>query len=75
MIQSFLPCFILKEQSKSIVGRLITDGHTIDQEAIYLVEAKNDKGMLLLALLDLVKARNNVNWYFIHIVLLNFGFC
>ena len=67
-----LPLIIAPQKYGFVLGRQILDSIMMVHEVIHSMEARKREGMLLK--LDLSKAYDRVDWFFLDMVLKAFGF-
>lgn len=71
-LKKLLPVIISKEQTRFVPNRSILDGIIIVQEAIHSIQNQRQPNMLIK--LDIKKAYDKVDWYFICSRMKAFGF-
>ncbi|CAL5442302.1 unnamed protein product [Camellia sinensis] len=71
-LKDVLPCIISETQSAFIGGRNILDGVLIANEVVDEWKKSKKKGVIIK--LDFENAYGLVNWGFLHLMMLNFGF-
>eukprot|EP00253_Pinus_taeda_P026308 PITA_26308 len=71
-LKPILPNLFSEEQSGYVEGRQILDNILLAQEMVHTLQIKKKAGMLMQ--LDLSKAFDKVNWNYLEVVLIAFGF-
>ena len=71
-LKPLLPTLVSREQSGYVEGRQILDNIIQAQEMVHSLSSKKQAGMIMQ--LDIAKAYDKVNWLYIKIILIAFGF-